>query len=319
MGWAEGWEGAKDSVLFCSGVGRTRNAMPAGMVLSQNRNWPALRAALAVVARHGVAVDRCEVLQDLSTLVVRLSETLVARVVQDVESGGARRGTAWMAREIAVAEHLTRSGAPVIPLHGALPPGPHEEAGFPMNFWEYVERVPGEPEPRELGRQLRVCHARLQPLAYPLPVLGILEETLGILGSRTVFPAETQGMLVRQIKETRAGLARFPQQPLHGDAHTGNAMLTTRGLLWTDWEDAFLGPVEWDVASLIWNARELEGDDAWVAEVVAGYGAVDAEALELAMTARAAVVCAWYPLLYPEPDAARREKLARRLEWLRQR
>jgi thiamine kinase-like enzyme len=109
-------------------------------------------------------------------------------------------------------------------------------------------------------------------------------------------------------------------QALHGDAHRGNLMSTTRGLLWTDWEDTFLGPVEWDLASIVWNARILEEDHATADAILAAYrragGAIDGAALHQSLIARAAVMSAWYPVLYPDPSAERREKLQRRLEWL---
>ncbi len=44
-----------------------------------------LRAALETIRRHGLATDRCEILQDGHTLVVRLSADLVARIVTDRE------------------------------------------------------------------------------------------------------------------------------------------------------------------------------------------------------------------------------------------
>ena len=86
---------------------------------------------------------------------------------------------------------------------------------------------------------------------------------------------------------------------------------------------AFAGPVEWDVASMIWNARLLDGDHAAADAAIAGYretGAVlDERALDCCLTARAAVMSAWYPVLYPNPDASRRAKLQHRLDWLEQR
>ena len=36
----------------------------------------------------------------------------------------------------------------------------------------------------------------------------------------------------------------------HGDAHPGNLLLTRSGLVWTDFEDACLGPREHDIACL---------------------------------------------------------------------
>ena len=41
-------------------------------------------------------------------------------------------------------------------------------------------------------------------------------------------------------------------QPLHGDAHPGNLISTRNGgLMWIDFEDVCLGPVEWDLATMM--------------------------------------------------------------------
>jgi thiamine kinase-like enzyme len=96
----------------------------------------------------------------------------------------------------------------------------------------------------------------------------------------------------------------------------GNLMNTTRGLLWTDWEDTFAGPVEWDVASIIWNAQILEEDHATVQAILDSYGPVNNEALNQSLIGRAAVMTAWYPILYPNPNEERQRKLRSRIEWL---
>ncbi|WP_338288027.1 aminoglycoside phosphotransferase family protein [Luteolibacter sp. LG18] len=281
-----------------------------------------IRAAVETATAHGVVPDRCEILQNGSTLVLRLTECLVARVVVDVE--GPRQGPAWFAREIAVARHLAEHGAPVIPVHAALPPGPYEHLGFTLNFWQYVQRVAEEPSPEDVGRTLYECHAVLREFPEELPEMAIVTETIGLLGmleERGLFPEETLALLRRNLEGPLAALRGYPRQTLHGDAHEGNLMHTTRGLLWTDWEDTFSGPVEWDVASIIWNPRVLDGDEDTVGRILAGYraagGTVDEEALRLCLIARAAVMSAWYPVLYPEPDETRKRKLAFRLEWLR--
>lgn len=273
-----------------------------------------IRAAIETAAVYGITADRCDILQDGSTLVLRLTETLVARVVQDRE--GPRQGTEWFTRENAIAQHLTQLGAPIIPLHPDLPPGPHEHSGYPMNFWEFVTRTTTEPPPPEIGRTLRQCHDLLQNFSQPLPALGILTETLAILETRDLFPSPTQRMLIERLAGSTAALKGFPTQPLHGDAHMGNLMNTNRGLLLTDWEDAFSGPIEWDVASLIWNAQILDEDHETVAAILDAYGPLDSNALQQSMVARAAVITAWYPILYPNPNEERRAKLQRRIEWL---
>lgn len=273
-----------------------------------------IRAAIETAAKHGIAADRCDILQDGSTLVLRLTETLVARVVQDRD--GPRQGTEWFVRENAITLHLTQQGAPVIPLHPDLPPGPHEHLGYPMNFWEFVTRTSAEPEPETIGRTLRQCHDRLRSFQGPLPVFGVLVETLAILEQRDLFPSRTQRMLYDRLAGSLAALRQFPMQPLHGDSHMGNFIHTTRGLLWTDWEDSFSGPVEWDVASLIWNAQILDEDHETAKAILGAYGQVDRDALHNSLVARAAVMTAWYPILYPNPDAERRAKLKCRIEWL---
>ena len=277
-----------------------------------------IRAATETAIAHGITPDRCDILQNGSTLVLRLTDTLVARVVQDRD--GPRQGTEWFARENAIAEHLTRHGAPVIPLHPALPPGPHEHLGCPINFWEFVTRIEAEPDPREIGRTLRQCHEIMRSFDKPLPRLAILTESLAILDDRALFPQATQQMLRDHLATSIEVLGKLPHQPLHGDAHMGNFMNTTRGLLWTDWEDTFSGPVEWDAASIIWNAQILDEDHAAVKAVLDAYresgGHIVEDALQQSLIARAAVMTAWYPILYPNPDAERQAKLRRRIEWL---
>ncbi|RYD49261.1 MAG: aminoglycoside phosphotransferase family protein [Verrucomicrobiaceae bacterium] len=281
-----------------------------------------IRAATETAIAHGITPDRCDILQDSSTLVLRLTETLVARVVTDVD--GPRQGTGWFERENAVAQHLAENGAPVIPLHEEIPPGPHEHLGYPLNFWKFVT-ITGEPaSPAEAGGRMFRCHEVLRSYAGPpLPELAIITESIALLETlreRDLMPEATLGMLRDRMSSSLEALRAFPKQPLHGDAHLGNLLNTTLGPLWTDWEDTFLGPVEWDVASMIWNARLIEEDHATADAMVEGYrqagGSISGEAMHHSLVARAAVVCAWYPILYPNPTPDRVEKLRFRLDWL---
>ena len=278
-------------------------------------------AAREVAMAHGVVPDRCEILQNGSTLVLRLGESLVARVIRDVD--GPRQGSAWFVRENAVAQYLARQGAPVIPMHPELPPGPHVHLGHTLNFWQFVSVTDMEPEPRAIGRTLFLCHDLLRGFDGDLPELAILTESLALLDTLEEgghFSPATIELLRDRLDSSTKALAAFPFQPLHGDAHPGNLLNTTIGLLWTDWEDTFLGPVEWDLASIIWNARILDDDNAHADGILAAYveagGSINVAALHHSMIARAAVMSAWYPILYPEPNERRQAKLARRLEWL---
>lgn len=279
-----------------------------------------IRAATETAITHGVVPDRCDILQNGSTLVLRLTETLVARVVQDLD--GPRQGTAWFARENAVALHLACRGAPVIPLHPDLPPGPYEHLGYSLNFWQFVTATDEDAEPGMIGSTLRQCHHLLRSFAGPLPELAILTESIGLLDTlreRGLFPSHTLDLLGARLVSSVETLRKFRHQPLHGDAHPGNLLHTTLGPLWTDWEDTFLGPVEWDLASVIWNARILEEDHATADAILAAYqagGSIDPLALHHSLIARAAVMTAWYPILYPNPSPERETKLRFRLDWL---
>lgn len=280
-----------------------------------------IRAAKETALAHGVTADRCEILQNGSTLVLRLTETLVARVVQDVE--GPRQGMDWFGREIAVARHLAERGAPVIPVHPELPPGPYERFGYPLNFWQYVTKTDDEPAPQAVGRTLYRCHEALRTFPDPLPQLAILTESLELLDlleRRGSFTPEIIRLLRGRLASSLEALRGFPLQPLHGDAHPGNLLNTREGPLWTDWEDTFLGPVEWDLASIVWNAKILEADHETADGILGAYreagGRIDEEALRHSLIGRAAVMSAWYPVLYPDLCAERREKLRKRLEWL---
>lgn len=280
-----------------------------------------IRAATETALAHGIAPDRCVILQDGNTLVLRLSETLVARVVTDTE--GPRQGSEWFGREIAVARFLAENGAPVILVHPDIPPGPHEHFGYLMNFWQYVEPIAGEADPYAVGETLHRCHRILAGFPGTLPELGILTESLDLLDTleeKRLFPASTHTLLHDRLTSSLEALRGLPFQALHGDAHPGNLMLTSRGLLWADWEDAFSGPVEWDLASIIWNVRILENDHATADAILNSYhaagGHIDPHALRHCLIARAAVMSAWYPVLYPDPSPERKSKLQARLDWL---
>ncbi|MBK1883279.1 aminoglycoside phosphotransferase family protein [Luteolibacter pohnpeiensis] len=284
---------------------------------------PAIHAATEIAISHGIVPDRSDVLQNGNTVVVRLTETLVARIVADVD--GPRQGTSWFERENAIAQHLAVLGAPVIPMHPELPPGPYHHSGYPVNFWKFVTQIELEPTPGEIGSTLHHCHRLLESFQQPLPKLAILHESLELLETleqRGQFTTNTADLLRESLAKSLDKIESSTMQPLHGDAHPGNVLNTTEGLLWTDWEDAFLGPIEWDLASIIWNARILDNDQETADGILTSYeksgGTIDPMVLQHCLIARAAVMSIWYPVLYPDLTPERKAKLQRRLDWLHQ-
>jgi Ser/Thr protein kinase RdoA (MazF antagonist) len=86
----------------------------------------------------------------------------------------------------------------------------------------------------------------------------------------------------------------LPLQPVHGDAHLGNVLVTRAGQLWSDFEDTFLGPVGWDLACLVGFAREFDGDRESSEAALDAYGAdIEPAALDVLVELRAVQIVVW--------------------------
>jgi aminoglycoside phosphotransferase (APT) family kinase protein len=91
------------------------------------------------------------------------------------------------------------------------------------------------------------------------------------------------------VERALAVVGAAPQRIVHGDSHPGNVLWTADRPLWSDWEDAHLGPLEWDLGCLVAGAR-LRGDDFGWAEAALGAhgGPYDARLLDACVDARVA-------------------------------
>lgn len=197
------------------------------------------------------------ILADRSNLVLRLDDSTVARVA--MATSMTRVGMEWSGREVEVARFIDERGGSVTRPSRRIGPGPVERDGLVVTFWEHESLVAERPDPRAAGAALARLHAILS--AFPrerLAVWGGFEE------ARSVLPrARAKGLLSASelaridaawaaadgiVASARARSAGF--QAVHGDAHIGNVLATARGAVWTDWEDAFIGPIEFDLACL---------------------------------------------------------------------
>ncbi|GGM44467.1 hypothetical protein GCM10012275_14330 [Longimycelium tulufanense] len=274
---------------------------------------PEITAALAVAADHGLAVTEPVVLAERSNLVIHLRPyPVVARVATRTAAARPNGAEDWLRREVALLAHLR--GRHAVPPVDLLPPGPHTRHGFRMVFAGFVDHRVSEPDPRALGRSLRELHVALADYRGDLPELGLITEAGTWLGQ--VDPHRHELSALREehaeIVERLRKIAP-PFQALHGDAHAGNVLPTADGPRWTDFEDSFRGPVEWDVACLItktlvtgWGERGLND----VGAVLRGYG-LDGRGplLDLMVRARALVGVAWLlRRAITDPDAHRRAR-----------
>lgn len=240
----------------------------------------AIVTARALAHENGLAASPV-VLADRSNLVLRLDpHPLVARVA--MATSLARVGMAWLRREVEVARFLDAASAPVTRPASALEPGPYERDGFVLSFWQLERLAATPPSPRGAGEALAACHRALA--AYPasaLPLWGGVEEAREVHAralARGVFDAPERARLAAAWERAERILAEAPSrtasmQAVHGDAHLGNVLATDRGAVWTDWEDAFVGPVEWGLACLA-SRRDLFGEDGEaITQALAAYDA----------------------------------------------
>lgn len=188
------------------------------------------------------------IVADGYSLRVRLGPVLT-RVIT---AGAVLRGEAfpWLSREIAMSRWLAEHGAAVAPPWAE--PGPHEIDGIWVSAWRFVEPLRDLPPTAEdaraggaaFGRHLFELHEVLMRCPLDLPLLvGPLTDI------RTALRRSDHPVLHRAAAQLLPLVQQWPRQPLHGDAHAENLLMTAEGLCWIDFEDACAGPVEWDLSS----------------------------------------------------------------------
>ena len=254
----------------------------------------ALAAAVAVAEAHGLRCDDAVVLRSQLNVLVHLRPApVVARVAGSIEA--VRPGTTWQERELAIAAHLARAGAPVVAPSPELPPGPHEHEGRVLSFWTYAEVVDGPADPVAAGEGLRFCHEALRDFHGSLPVLSGVTEAealLAHLAAEESIDGVTAHELLERVEALHAtlGTLRAPIRPLHGDAHLNNVLNTAAGPLWNDWEDTCLGPLGWDAACL---TLTRDGGERAKAALAASGIELDPGELALWVEARSLQVAVW--------------------------
>ena len=224
----------------------------------RERSRRAVAAAVALARENGLRVEEPAVLNDLFSLMVRLRPApVVARVATLMPRLRAPIAD-WLGLDIAVTTFLSDRGAPVVAPSRELPAGPHERDGFAISFWTYVEPDPDRtPTAADCSAMLPDLHDALRSYPGELPALcaNDIPRGLEMLDRGATGLSGTDVDLLRVSAERLRPLWEAPgdeAQPLHGDAHPGN-LISTRdgGLLWIDFEDVCLGPVEWDLATIM--------------------------------------------------------------------
>jgi hypothetical protein len=260
----------------------------------------ALAAAKAVATAGSVACEDAVVLTGGSNVLVHLKPApVVARVMtgtavlhDDVER--------WLAREVAVGAFLAERGL-AVPPSDVPAPGPYQHDGLWMTFWTFVAQDAPHalPPADELGGALRELHAALADYPGDLgPVSDIRDWLDGLLVRVHPSPRLTlrdRDLLRSRLEEMTLTVfeTSLPAQAIHGDASMSNLIRAENGLIWNDLEDACVGPVQWDVAGLVLEARASGASEAFVADFLRAYGGPGLEELTDFMAAHRLYTTVW--------------------------
>ena len=290
---------------------------------TRDRSRRAVRAAVVVAAEHGLAIRDAVVLKDGSNLTVELLPAgVVARVATG--TGVVRDAAAYQARELAIAAFLADAGAPVIAPSREVHPGPHERDGLSLTFWERVERLEAPADPAAAAAALRVCHDAFAGYDGELVELALLVEARALLDrliDEEVLDPRDAAFLSNAADELIDDIQALglPFRPVHGDAYLRNVVNTPAGPLWADWEDAFSGPLEWDLACLVARGRVLGNGKDRGSEALEAYGVeVNDDLLQLFVEARTLQAIAW-GLLFSTGQPRHSGSARARMRWLRSR
>jgi Ser/Thr protein kinase RdoA (MazF antagonist) len=215
----------------------------------------AVRAAVTVAARFGLAAIEPAVLADGANIVVHLRPApLVAKVAASTTA--VRSDVAgWLQRELDVSAFLVAGGAPVVPPSPELPATTHRDDGYVMSFWTYLPPAdparPLRPDEETIGSMLRDLHAALRRYPRTQAFLTPLQDIPAFLARpQARVDQERKAAMAAAYQRLTAELdPAAEQQVLHGDAGAGNLMATDRGWVWHDFEDTCSGPVAWDLAA----------------------------------------------------------------------
>jgi Ser/Thr protein kinase RdoA (MazF antagonist) len=207
-----------------------------------------------------------------------------------------------------------------------MPTGVVELEGVPATFWSFVELRPVNLDHAlAAGAALRICHEDLARYPGRLPTRGPLEGALDDLAALdpAIVPAADLALLQRAATTIYRELAEraLPPRPIHGDSTSRNVGLSPDGPVWFDWEEAFAGPVAWDLACLVTRGRALDEAPDLCEALLAGYGPDGAyrDAVNLLVDARVFETAVWRARHIPAQYQIEWSATDERLAWLRRR
>lgn len=275
-----------------------------------NTGNQALRACSAVAERLGLAGTQPQLIHSGMNEIVHLApHPIVARVLgaATLVRDGSRLG-----ESLDVAHYMHRLGVPVIPPTTQVDPGPHESDGVHMTLWDRVESAgDGTSDPVAAGQALRIMHQA--GADCPVAVSGHTPTTEIRRLAATAPDNPTLARISELLPAVTRGLPDLPTQWLHGDAHLGNVMKVSDGVLWGDWAEAWFGPVAWDLACLKHRQAVFGEINEATDAAVTAYGIYDESAVEAYMPLVTLWIAAWESAVSPS------DRSRQRVDWVSER
>lgn len=232
-----------------------------------SRTSRAVAAATAAGRELGLAVTDPTVLHDVFSVIVHLDPSPVVVRVPTVRPRTSHftlaAQEAQQRAELDLVGWLADRGEPAVAPSPLVPREPVRRDGFSMTFWQLVERdTSAEPDYAHHAAVTAGLHAALRgyvaDLSFLWPVNAWVPQTLAdlescpdLIDAADLDRARREWAILEPVVGSRAGFeAAFPGvevQAIHGDAPSFNLIVTLEGELHSDFEDASLGPVEWDL------------------------------------------------------------------------
>ena len=270
---------------------------------------------VAIGGRLGLRIEDPVVLRaSLNVIVWLRPEPIVARIQAGT---GLVRGTEALGDSLALAAFLAAAGLPVCAPASGVDPGPHVgETGHAITLWNHVEVVDDVPDPADVGRSLADIHVAAVDFTGPMRHVGPLAE-IDRLTALAVRKRPADAARLRSLR-ARIQVPNLPAQPVHGDAHLDNVVMTPKGICWMDWEESWRGPRAWDLAALDHRRHVLGEQMEEIGQAFDGYGAYDPDEVEAWAPAVALWAAAWGVVdAVGTGEVSRRT--AQRLDWLSKR
>lgn len=164
----------------------------------------------------------------------------------------------WFRIETDVCITLHERGAAV---HQPYANGLYLVDGLPITLWHEVDGEMGEATEAELVESLVNLHRTGGELLKDEPWFATITthfaDVFPILRDRRTLEPQTHERLQDHYHRLMESVidANLANGFIHGDAQRKNAMATTHGAVWIDFEECSYGPIAWDLACMTMHRR----------------------------------------------------------------